>query len=93
MGGIAKLLQSLGEGDLVKGQTVGLPGPDDGVLQASVNLVPVGLMIKKTVRRSNVLSIIRFNRWLYHHRGMGEEVRRGEKETVPIFSLNRVNQC
>lgn len=43
---IAQLLQPLGKSDLVKGQTVGLPGPNDGVLQTRVNLIPTGLIIK-----------------------------------------------
>lgn len=49
MGGVAKFLQSLGECDLVEGQAVGLPGPNDGVLQASVDLVPIELMMKTVV--------------------------------------------
>lgn len=86
VGGVAELLQSLGEGDLVEGQAVGLTGTDDGVLQAGVNLVPVGLMISKTVRRTNVLSIIRSNRWLDNYTQKDGSRRRGE--TVPISSLS-----
>lgn len=43
MSGVTKLLKPLREGNLVKGQAVGLAGPNNGVLETSVDLVPVEL--------------------------------------------------
>lgn len=38
--GIASILEALWQGDHVKRQTVGLPGPDNGMLETCVDLIP-----------------------------------------------------
>ena len=88
VGGVAELLQSLGEGDLVKGQAVGLAGPDDGVLQASVNLVPEEWLITKSFRMPHVLTIIR---QLHTGSEVAGSQRRREKKLSPPSCV--VSKC
>lgn len=38
--GVAGLLEALRQGDHIKRQTVGLPGPDDRMLETCVDLIP-----------------------------------------------------
>lgn len=40
VGGVARLLELLGQGDIFQGQAVGLGSSDDGVLKACVDLIP-----------------------------------------------------
>ena len=42
VGRVASFLEALRQRDLVKRQAVRLTGPDDGMLEASVNLIPEG---------------------------------------------------
>jgi len=40
VGGVACLLELLGQGDIFQGEAVGLGSSDDGVLKAGVDLIP-----------------------------------------------------
>lgn len=42
VGGVSGLAEALGQGVHVRRQTAGLAGPDDGVLEACVDLVSAG---------------------------------------------------
>ena len=55
--GVAGLLQPLGQGTEVGGQAAGLAGPDDGVLEASVDLVPEGARARGGSPRGGCLDV------------------------------------